>query len=232
MTNHTKSDVHLAKVGVFLLLFSAVWVGFWFLHVAINRDWHDTPIGGNTDLDVVYWCVAKGLAWVVLPALYFGRLVDDLPGFIGLGTRTFRRGLRWSVGTTIAWLVLSLVASVIARQHPSAVGTDWIVIIYSATFTPVFEEILTRGFLLASLLRAGTTFWTANCLVTVYFIFLHIVGWTFQGQLLQNLLSTDTASIALLSLYTGYLRVRSRSLVAGIVVHSANNLWSSFWSVS
>jgi membrane protease YdiL (CAAX protease family) len=89
--------------------------------------------------------------------------------------------------------------------------------------TPLAEEWLCRGYLLSALTALGWRFRAANALTALLFLVPHLVGWSFQGRLGANVLSVYPLSIFVLSLVLGYVRRRSGSLLASVLLHAGNN---------
>ncbi len=90
---------------------------------------------------------------------------------------------------------------------------------------PIVEEIVFRGVILD---RLGTRyrFAIANVLTSVLFVSIHMVGWSFQDRLMENLTMPvgGALSIFLLSLVFGFVAHKSRSVAASTLTHMLNNL--------
>jgi hypothetical protein len=67
------------------------------------------------------------------------------------------------------------------------------------------------------------SFWPANIVTSV--IFIHCLGWAFQGVLATNLFSVTAGSVMIFRLVAGWWRYKSDSLYGGIILHSLNNLF-------
>jgi membrane protease YdiL (CAAX protease family) len=213
------------RVVVFVGLFFALWTGAWLINLAV-ADWWGSSLGG-----LAYWVVAKFLVWVVFPALFWGgRQVLTRAGlahqaaFIGLRRDTVRQGLRLGLVATAIWIVLSLAVAAPGGIRIAGVG---LVGVYTFLVTPVFEEVLFRGYIQSALIAHGLRFWVVNVTGAGLFLLAHCLGWAFEGVLGSNLLSTYPLSIILLSLVLGYVRHRSDSLLASILLHVGNNAFST-----
>lgn len=202
-------------IGIFLL-----WVAAWLLHQSwlgfLNR---------QTGYELTYWATMKALVWVVYPWLYWRKKLPNLRDFIGLSPTTMQRGYRWGSIATVIWLVGLLLVNLLTKKEFVGVDT-WATYIYVITLTPIFEEIMFRGFILSGLQKLGMEGKRANVVTTVLFILIHCVGWAFQGVLVHTLGSTVWISIALVSLVAGFIRIHSGSLRASILLHMGNNAFA------
>jgi membrane protease YdiL (CAAX protease family) len=202
---------------VFFVGFISLWVAAWL--VALTYGW----VG-----DTFYWAVAKVTVWVLYPLVFWRMPIREQLAFIGLRARDLRRGLCWGVAAAAVWVSLSLAIAALRGQHlgPAPTMLD---ILYTGLLTPVCEEWLFRGYVQTIIIRLGHRFWAANGLTSVLFLVPHLVGWSFEGVLEANALSAYPFTIFVLSLGLGYVRHRSGSLLAGILLHSANNVMSLWW---
>jgi len=83
--------------------------------------------------------------------------------------------------------------------------------------------------LLRRLALNGHPFWRANAITTVVFVAMHLPGWYVQG-VATTLISVALSALPLagLSLLFGWVKQRSGSLYASIVLHAVNNAYSAF----
>ena len=216
------------RIVVFVGSFFALWTGAWLVNLAVAEWWR---LSSDSLRSLAYWAVAKFLVWMVFPVLYWGGRqsltrsgLARQAAFIGLRRGTVKRGLRVGFVATVIWLALSLAAAVPGGVRIAQVG---LVSAYTFLLTPVFEEVLFRGYLQSALVVHGIRFWVVNLAGAGLFLLVHCLGWAFQGVLGDNLLSTYPLSIVLVSLVLGYVRHRADSLLASILLHMGNNAFSA-----
>jgi membrane protease YdiL (CAAX protease family) len=206
---------------VFVTGFFGLWMSSWLVHEGLWQAGLQLPVGTTENL--VYWTVAKLLVWVVYPLLYWRAPLWEQLRFIG--ARRPGPGLKWGIGATVAWLAVSAVLMVFAGRY---LGADpaWPVFIYSVLLTPVFEEVMFRGYIQSALRAQKLRFAYVNLAGAGLFVLIHCVGWSFQGSLMNNLVTVVPALFGL-SLVFGYIRERSGSLLAPIILHIGNNGFAS-----
>ncbi|MDF2460777.1 MAG: exosortase E/protease, system [Candidatus Saccharibacteria bacterium] len=206
---------------VFIIGFFGIWISSWLVHEGLWQMGLPMPVGTTENL--VYWTVAKLLVWVVYPLLYWRAPLREQLKFIGV--RRPGPGMVWGVGATAAWLALSAVLMVMSGRY---LGSDVNVpiFIYSVLLTPVFEEVMFRGYIQSALRAQNIRFAYVNMAAAGLFVLIHCVGWSFQGTLMNNLVSVVPALFCL-SLIFGYIRERSGSLLAPIILHIGNNGFAS-----
>jgi membrane protease YdiL (CAAX protease family) len=186
------------------------------------------PLSGSTIIDTLYWLILKSLVWVLFPALFF-RLPSAAPAPpLGLAAAHRLSGIAYGLVAAAIWLLLSLVESLATHQHVAVPTATWLVIVYTTLLTPLIEEVTFRGYVQGSLLDSGLPFWQSTGITTACFLIPHLIGWSFQGILGQQIASAHAAGIVLVSLYLGYVRYRSDSLLSSSIVHATNNAWSLF----
>jgi membrane protease YdiL (CAAX protease family) len=197
------------------------WIGAWMLKQSLDQHtaWAATEPGG-----FVYWTAMKVLLWIV-PAVLLIRLSGRSFGDV-LGLSQWRHAVLWGGGTALLLGLISLTTKAIQHKPLLSVSVGWP--LFSAiVIAPVFEEFLFRGAVLGALTQRYR-FATANVLTAVSFLAIHLPGWYFQGRLWQNLTSPSggAAAILLLGLVFGLVAHKSRSLLASILAHGLNNLFS------
>jgi membrane protease YdiL (CAAX protease family) len=205
------------RVAVFFAGFVFLWVVAWL--VALAAGWANLT---------AYWAPAKVVVWALYPLAYWRAPLRDQLAFVGLRRRDLPRGLVWGACAAVLWAGLFIALASVTGHHPAPVPLT-VTTLYTVALTPVCEEWLYRGYLLTAITGTGTPFWRANVVTSLLFLVPHFVGWAFQGVLLANGLSTYPVIVFVLSLVLGYLRHRTGSLVAGILVHAGNNLVSLWW---
>ena len=229
--DHVRTVLSGHRIGAFVVLFFGLWTAAWLGYRAIGDHF---GLSGQPLRELAYWAVVKCLVWVVFPLYFWGGrraatragLAEQL-NFIGLRRDTVGSGLVFGAGFTAIWLAVSLAQAVFGRMSvvTTAIG---VVGAYTIVATPVFEEILFRGYLQSTLVANGIRFAYVNVIGAVLFLLIHCLGWSFQGTLVTNLLSAYPASLTVVSLLLGYVRHRSGSLLASIMLHMGNNAFSAF----
>lgn len=160
-----------------------------------------------------------------------------------LGLPPTWRHWAWSLGVTAAaTLAISLN---VARELAITPGSVWERLAHNYSFefpsTPLFEELVFRGVVLAGLLDVTLTSvlleqgasgaptplsrwraaWGANVLATVVFVGAHWPYWIYSEGL--DKLAVKSLPVLLLSLVLGMLFARGRSLWPCVLLHWANN---------
>jgi membrane protease YdiL (CAAX protease family) len=202
---------------VFFAGFLSLWVAAWLLALALG--WSEAT---------AYWAVAKVVVWVLYPLGYWRAPLPEQLAFVGLRTRDLPRGVAWGAGAAAVWVGLSLAVAPVRGQHFVAALVTFDTL-YTCLLTPVCEEWLYRGYFQSAVLGLGRRFWVADGLTSLLFLAPHLVGWSFKGVLGANVLSIYPLTIFALSLVLGYVRHRSRSLVASMLLHAGNNTFSTWW---
>ena len=184
-------------------------------HVA----WVKTSGGG-----FAYWTAMKVLLWI-LPSLWLilasGQKLREV-----IGLSNLCRAFLWGGSAGLALSLITTAAKAVQHQPLFDRSLDW-GFINAVVIAPVFEEFMFRGAVLGALMQRYR-FAAANILTAVLFLGLHLPGWYFQGCLWRNLVSPagGAPAIFVLGLVFGLVAHRSRSLIASILAHGLNNLFS------
>jgi len=82
-----------------------------------------------------------------------------------------------------------------------------------------------RGAIMKAL-RKKHKFVLANSVTAVLFVMLHFPGWYYTGTLLSNLSSVTGGALAIFMIgwLCGLATEKGETVIAGIIVHSLNNL--------
>ncbi|MDP9363936.1 MAG: CPBP family intramembrane metalloprotease [Chloroflexota bacterium] len=172
----------------------------------------------------VYANAVKFALWVVPVVLYL-RYVDgtNLFGYLRLTTPPRWAGLVRAAVVAVLFFALAF-AGPVATRGVGAFSIDpgrAAAILASVAVSPVWEEVLFRGFIFGKL-REQTRFWTANLATAVLFVAVHWPHWLWSDGPRADLLATSAGVLAL-ALVLGYLVEQTNSLWLAVVVHIANN---------
>jgi len=199
----------------------AAWIGAWLLKGTLGRHVAWVTSSGGA---FAYWTAMKLLLWV-LPSVvlirFSGRRVRAV-----FRMERLRLVLAWGVGTGLVLGAISLLTKAVAHRPLLALSLSWpqfsVLVV-----APVFEEFMFRGAVLGNLMQRYRLP-LANTLTAALFLGLHLPGWHFQGRLWMNLTAPvgGALSIFLLGLVFGFVAHRSKSVVASMIAHSLNNLFS------
>jgi membrane protease YdiL (CAAX protease family) len=211
------------RFTILFVLFLLLWIAAWIVHN--HLDVFGIHLVTGSAADTVYWIFAKFLVWVVFPFLFVAQPLWKQVAFIGLQAKNLRRGLVWGAGASALWLVLSALRFFLAGQH-FGLTMDAFIALYTVIVTPIFEEIMFRGYIQSSLIALKTPFLLADLVTTALFLVPHCIGWSFQGVLAANLTIGGIGTIALVSLLLGFVRYASNSLAGTMLLHMINNLIS------
>ncbi|HEY45445.1 MAG: hypothetical protein AMJ88_15385 [Anaerolineae bacterium SM23_ 63] len=203
---------------VFLMIL-CVWTVAWVIKIHLDsaQTWINTSKGG-----FIYWTLAKLLVWI-LPAKWLiqksGRRLQQV-----FNVSNFRQSLLWGGGLGFLIALQGFIPNylqgrpLLPTQFDFALGNVLVI-------SPLFEEFLMRGAILGNL-RQHHPFLTSNLVSSLMFVGLHIPGWFFMGNLVENVTKPvgGALSIFVVSLIFGYAVKKSDSLMGGIFAHFLNNL--------
>ena len=228
----SSAPVRQRDVTQFFAWFISLWTGAWLLHILLNGSVRFSPIAGSAALDTLYWIALRLVVWVTLPFVYFRRKVGRQVRFLGLEKSHLSRGVVYGVGASAVWAAACMLVAVLQKQTLAWAGISILGATYTCVIVAITEELVFRGYLLSGIMAGGARLWSANLATTAAFLVPHIVGWAFQGSLVAHASSFSLMGLILVSLLMGFVRWRSRSLVASILLHAANNLLSLFFSAA
>ena len=220
-----RKQVTWPRIIILITLFFLLWISAWIVHNHLGSIGIHL-IAGST-ADTVYWLLAKFLAWVAFPFLFFAQPLRKQLEFIGLQVKNLRRGLAFGAVAATLWIALSFVRFYLTGQH-FAFSMDLFTAFYTAVLTPICEEIMFRGYIQSALIALKPNIFLMNVLTTLLFLVPHCIGWSFQGVLSASLMPGVIGSIALVSLLLGFVRYKSDSLIGSFILHIANNSLSLF----
>lgn len=204
----------------FVAALCLAWTGAWLL-VAVLEERFGWP--ASNDARTLYWTVLRALLWV-LPGTWLFRYSGIRVGeaLRGNGVRSV---LLWGVGAGAL-----IGAEVVIRKwlggQPYSLTFSWS-LVSVVVVAPFAEEFVFRGSVLGSLLRRYP-FGIANILASLLFVVAYLPGWYFTGVLTERLTQPlgGALSIFVLGLLFGFVVLKSRSVVGGMIAHGINNLFS------
>jgi len=194
----------------------------WSLYVLVVQDF----LGQHYPLlfKILSLGPAKLTIWT-LPVLLYLKHHDNINPLIFLRlTGNIKIALKYVLIVSCFYLLIGLIQQHLLTKplgfHPILNINNWVNGIILVGFT---EEILFRGFILQKL---GTllSFWKANFITALLFLFIHFPGWIHHGKF--TFFNFDIVGIFVFGLIVGYVFKKSNSLGACIIIHSINNFLS------
>ena len=211
-----------------LAVYLAVFFVVWFLRATVF--FHVDEAIGSPSWRNVYSNAVKFAIWVI-PVFVILLFVDKVPPLRYLKLTT---PISWK-GALIALLVMSLfLAAVILGEsllQGKAVGTlvgspsyRWFGVFAGVFSSPMWEEILFRGFVL-NRLNERFAFWQSNMISAFLFMLAHAPYWVSHGGLSQTVMK-DLLNVFVLGALFGWFMKKSDSLWPPVIAHIANNFVS------
>ena len=164
---------------------------------------------------------------IFLAPLYFIHKVIQPLSFKNMGVRnSFSQDIKLGSISSAILLLIGLPLALYVADKSISLGGVFTVSSLSTIFTGVIiEEIVFRGYLLATPEKYGRTL--AITITVLFFVLIHYPGWwllethsTIGGWVQAS------SSIFLLGVILSIVFLRYKSLLACIMIHSANNLIS------
>ena len=177
----------------------------------------------------VYSNSIKFIVWVVPVFMLLGFLRLRPLTYLKLTTPVNKRGLIVGAIVSVGWFCLVVLGeSIISHRSPATMLTarlsGWPSILLGVFFSPIWEEILFRGFFL-NRLNESLGFWKANVIASLLFMLAHWPYWVsksgFSGHVIK-----DSVNVFLLGSLFGWLMKKTNSLWPAIGAHVANNFLS------
>ncbi len=195
----------------------AAWVAAWLLKRGLDRVVSFSPFGA-----VLFWTAMKLVVWIAPCVALLVRAGRRPVSYLRLVLD--RRAIAWAGGVS---LVLAAANLAVRRAEGEPLGfPEWSAPLASVlVVTPVLEEVLMRGYFLRAFEDAGAARFRANLAVSLLFLGLHVPGWAFTGAFSSPDILRHVPTIFVLGLLFGFVRQRSGSTLAAVVVHSVNNLF-------
>ena len=177
----------------------------------------------------VYSNSIKFIVWVAPVFITLGLLRLRPFTYLKLTTPANKRGVIIGCIVVAVWLSL-VVAGESIIQHKAVAElltarlSFWRSILAGVFLSPIFEEILFRGFFL-NRLNESLGFWKSNAISALLFMLAHWPYWVskfgFSAQVMK-----DSVNVFLLGCLFGWLMKRANSLWPAIGAHIANNFLS------
>ncbi|HWR41858.1 CPBP family intramembrane glutamic endopeptidase [Sporomusa sp.] len=160
---------------------------------------------------------------ITLPMLLYIHYVDrkNLSEYLQIRMDRCLCGISWGLGFSLLFAGVSLSKAMIIGH--GKLWFTWPVDYWlnSVIAASTVEELFFRGFLLNKLIERINLF-SANVVVSIMFVVIHIPVWLADGILGWNMLG-NAMYIGTLSGLFGYLYCRTQSLWTPIILHAANN---------
>jgi membrane protease YdiL (CAAX protease family) len=172
-----------------------------------------------------YWTSAKLIAWLLPTWLLLRQYGHASLRWLGLATS---KGLGIAVLWSVLWVAVQetgcrLQLPLFSRP-PADLG--WYALAGSLLVAPCFEEVMFRGAMLRTMKEAGFARGLTVACSALAFAALHVPGWIFRRGL-DPALGLAFLSVWVLGTAAGFLAWRVPSLWGPIVLHWANNFWST-----
>jgi uncharacterized protein len=146
-----------------------------------------------------------------------------------LTTPLNKRGLLVSLLVVFVWLSLVVIGESLVQGKSigfllSQKAPAWLGILAGAFLSPIWEEILFRGFFL-NRLNESLSFWKSNLISAFLFMLAHAPYWVSKNGL-SGLVIKDLVNVFLLGCLFGWVMKKTNSLWPSIGAHIANNFLS------
>ena len=226
LSSHSEPGESLATPprGMLLALWMLGVLLLWTAAHALNR-WLLALDESTQACRFAWWTGAKLVAWLVPTWFLLRRCADASARWLGLTTG---KGLAVAWMWSVLWIGIQEAG---VRLHlplfsRAPAELAWSALATSLLVAPLFEELLFRGAMLRVMKEAGYARGVSVLVCAVAFAMLHVPGWIFRRGL------DPAIGGALLSMWAfgtvaGFLAWRVPSLWAPILLHAANNFWST-----
>ena len=149
--------------------------------------------------------------------------------YLKLTTSVNTRGLAIGAVACLAWFSLvvlgeSLIQGRNAGAMLAAKSAPWATILAGVSVSPIWEEMLFRGFFL-NRLNESLSFWRANAISALLFMLAHWPYWVSKFGFSPRVIK-DSANVFLLGCLFGFVMNKANSLWPAIGAHIANNFLS------
>lgn len=159
--------------------------------------------------------------WTLPVLVYIIAVKQSLIDVLKLGNA--RRGVVWGVAVGLSIALLNLVGGYVLRGHARVnfhlPVNYWLGAVITVGLS---EEIVFRGFLLSAF-SSRTRLWVANLSQAALFLAIHLPGWAFMHQFIWPNIMQQIVYVFLLGVMLGFVRYKSHSLWACMLIHSFSN---------
>lgn len=214
---------------IYIVVFFVVWAlrATVFIHI-------DESIGSDLGKNL-YSNALKFTLWTLPVFITLAALRMKPLTYTKLTTPVNWRGLIVSSIVVLLWLSLVVIGeSVISGKSVGVLLSQkapaWLGILAGVSLSPVWEEILFRGFFL-NRLNENLGFWKSNLISAFLFMLAHLPYWVSKNGLSGPVIK-DLVNVFLLGLLFGWVMKKTNSLWPAIGAHIANNFLSGLIHVS
>jgi CAAX protease family protein len=178
----------------------------------------------------VYSNAVKFVVWVI-PVFLILVFVDKVRPLHYLKLTS---AINWR-GALLTALIMSIFLAIVVLVESSVQGKPvatllgrpsyrWFGVFAGVFSSPMWEEILFRGFVL-NRLNERLAFWQSNAISAFLFMLAHVPYWVSHGGLSQNVIK-DLVNVFVLGALFGWFMKKSNSLWPPVLAHTANNFVS------
>lgn len=177
----------------------------------------------------VYSNAVKFTLWALPVFITLAALRMKPLTYTKLTTPVNKRGLIVSSIVVLTWLSLvvigeSLISGKSAGVLLSQKAPAWLGILAGVSLSPIWEEILFRGFFLNHL-NESLSFWKSNLISAFLFTLTHLPYWVSKNGFSAPVIK-DLVNVLLLGCLFGWVMKKTNSLWPAIGAHIANNFVS------
>jgi membrane protease YdiL (CAAX protease family) len=208
---------------IYIVAFFVIWALRATVFILIDES-IASDVGKN-----LYSNAVKFTLWVLPVFITLAALRIKPLTYTKLTTPVNKRGLLMSSLVVFVWLSLVVLGESLIQGKSIGVLLSqkaplWLGILAAAFLSPIWEEILFRGFFL-NRLDESLRFWKSNLISAFLFMLAHAPYWVskngFSGAVIK-----DMANVFLLGCLFGWVMKKTNSLWPAIGAHIANNFVS------
>lgn len=214
----------IAQLAIYIAAFLLVWSLRATVFIGIDEG-IESPTWRS-----VYSNAVKFAIWVA-PA-FITLCIWRLPPFkyLKLTTRVNNRGLIAAAIVVAAWLSLVVLGEAMLSGRSIGVmlfqrSSEWLSTLAGVFFSPIWEEILFRGFFL-NRLNESLSLWKSNLISAALFMSAHVPYWVSKNGFSRGVIK-DLLNVFLLGCLFGWVMKKTNSLWPAIGAHIANNFLSA-----